>query len=107
MSNASTDKHGTGCGLPPRVIFAAALLSERCQNPDVAAYNRARGGGRFFGGRYIVAPSTKRRQHFWHAVGCALGAAYGRRGCPTNYERAVRDEIDAARNAIAQAAGAA
>ena len=81
--------------LPARVIRIAAILAHRYENPDVVAYRRADGGG-----RYIVAPSTPRREHFWFAVGRALGAAYGRRNCPTDYERAVRRDIDAARAAI-------
>lgn len=92
-------------GLSPRIIKTAALLAERYSNPDVAAYNRSHGGGRHrtIGGypRYIVAPSTKRREHFWFSVGRALGAAYGYRGCPTDYERAVRRAIDAARASLA------
>lgn len=72
-------------------------------NPDVAAYNRSRGGSRHRAGRYITAPSSRRREHFWFVVGRALGAAYGRRGMPTTYERAVRQAIDDARAAIAKA----
>jgi hypothetical protein len=81
---------------PRRVIVVAAALAERYLNPDVAAFNRSRhakwGNGR--------APASTRREHFWFVVGRALGAAYGRRGCPTDYERAMRREIDAARAEI-------
>ena len=90
--------------LSPRVIRVAAILAERYQNPDVAAYNRFHGGGRHRGGRYIVAPSSKRRENFWFTVGRALGAAYGYRGCPTFYEQAVRRDIDAARQSFKEAA---
>lgn len=90
----------TETGLTPRTIRIAAILAERFSNPDVAAYNRARGGARHRADRFIVAPSTKRREHFWFSVGRALGAAYSRRGCPTDYEIAVRREIDAARAAL-------
>lgn len=96
-------QHTPGHGLSPRTIRAAALLAERFQNPDVAAYNRSHGGGRHRANGYIVAPSTQRREQFWFGVGRALGAAYGRRGCPTDYERAVRRSIDATRTAIAKA----
>lgn len=88
-----------------RVILAAALLAERFQNPDVAAYRRSHGSGRYCAGRYINPPSSPRREQFWFSVGRALGAAYGGSGCPTNYERAVRRDIDAARAAIAKATG--
>ena len=93
-----------GHGLSLRTIRVAALLAARFQNPDVAAYNRSQGGGRHRAGRYVVAPSSKRREHSWFGVGRALTAAYVSRGCPTNYERAVRLDIDAA---IAKATGAA
>lgn len=96
-------KHTRGHGLAPRIIRTAALLAERYLNPDVAAYSRSHGGGRHRANRYIVAPSSARREHFWFSVGRALGAAYGRRGCPTDYERAVRRDIDAARAAISKA----
>lgn len=90
--------------LTPRTIRCAALLAERFMNPDVAAYNRAHGGGRHrtINGypHYIVAPSTPRREQFWFGVGRALTAAYVGRGCPTQYERAVRSAIDAARAAM-------
>jgi hypothetical protein len=86
--------------LSTRVALVAALLAERFQNPEAAAYGRSQNGGRYCGGRYIIAPSTKRREHFWFSVGCALTSAYIRRGIPTNYERAVRLEIDAVRTAI-------
>lgn len=79
---------------PRRVIYAAAILAERYINPDVAAYSRS----------YHANGRSERRAHFWHVVGRALGAAYGRRGCPTDYERAMRREIDAARATIASAA---
>lgn len=93
--------------LTPRTVRVAALLVNRFQNPDVAAYNRFQGIGRFNGsGRYISPPSSKRRELFWFGVGRALTAAYSSRGCPTNYEMAVRRDIDAARAAIAQAEGA-
>jgi hypothetical protein len=98
-------KHTPGHDLAQRIIQTAAQLAERFQNPDVAAYNRSHGGGRHRAGRYIVAPSSKRREHFWFSVGRALGAAYSYRGCPTDYERAVRRDIDAARAAIAKATG--
>lgn len=78
-----------------RVLFAAAALAERFGNSDVAAYNRS----------YHAA--SARAKHFWFRVGRALGAAYGRRGCPTDYERATRRAIDAARAAIAEATGSA
>lgn len=93
--------HTPGHDLAPRVVRTAALLAERYQNPDVAAYNRSRGGARHSCGRYIVAPSTPRRELFWFNVGRALGAAYGRRGCRSDYDIAVRRDIDAARCAIA------
>ena len=99
-------KHTLGHWLPSRVILTAALLAERYQNADVVAYRRATSGERRCGNRYIVAPSTPRREQFWFSVGRALGAAYERRGCPTNYERAVRIDIDKARAAIAKATGA-
>lgn len=91
-------------GLSRRIIRTAALLAERFQNPDVAAYSRSHGGGRHRAHKYIVAPSSARREKFWFSVGRALGAAYGHRGCPTDYERAVRHDINAARALIAQAA---
>lgn len=100
-------KHTPGHGLSQRTIRAAAILAERFQNPDVAAYNRSRSGRRHRSIGYIVAPSTQRREHFWFGVGCALSAAYGRRGTPTDYERAVRESIDCARAAIAKAQEAA
>lgn len=107
----SSQKYTPGHDISPRAIHAAALLAERFSNPDVAAYNRSHGGGRHrtIGGypRYIVAPSSTRREHFWFGVGRALTAAYSRRGCPTDYERAVRRSIDAARAAIAKATGSA
>lgn len=102
----NSTKHTPEHDLAPRAIRVAAILAERYANPDVAAYNRARGGGRHRAGRYIVAPSSARREHFWFCVGRALGAAYGRRGCPTHYETSVRHAIDGARAAIAKAAGA-
>jgi hypothetical protein len=98
-------QHTPGHGLSARTIRTAALLAERFMNPDVAAYGRSQGGGRHRANRYIVAPSTKRREHFWFGVGRALTAAYGRRGMPTHYEQAVRRDIDAAREAIARATG--
>lgn len=98
-------KHAPGHDLAPRIIRTAALLAERFQNPDVAAYNRSRGGARHRSDRYIVAPSFQRREHFWFSVGRALTAAYVGRGCPTDYERAVRRDINAARDVIAKATG--
>lgn len=91
--------------LTRRVIRVAALLAERFENPDVAAYNRARGGARHRAVGFIVAPSSPRREQFWHSVGRALTAAYVGRGCPTDYERAVRHEINTARAAIAASTG--
>ncbi|MBI5270669.1 MAG: hypothetical protein HY856_13440 [Burkholderiales bacterium] len=72
-------------------------------NPDVAAYNRSNGGGRHRAGRYIVAPSTPRRERFWFGVGSALTSAYCGRGVRTDYERAVLLAIEDARAAIAKA----
>lgn len=69
----------TQSGLPRRVIVAAAILSERFGNPEVAAYNRARDAG------------YSRRGHFWHSVGRALYRHPC--GCPTNYELAIRQDI--------------
>lgn len=90
-----------------RTIRVSALLVERFSNPDVAAYNRSRSGGRHrvIDGRpeYIVAPTSERRKRFWRGVGCAITAAYVGRGCPTSYERAVRCDIDAARAVSAKA----
>jgi hypothetical protein len=82
----------------------AAILAERFANPDVAAYNRSRGGARHRANRYIVAPSTKRREQFWFGVGRALTAAYCSRGMRTGYEMAVRRAIEGARAALAKAA---
>jgi len=76
-----------------RVIHAAAILAERYMNPDVAAYSR----------KYYAEGVSVRRADFWFRVGRLLGAAYGRRGCPTNYEIAARRAIDAARAALAPA----
>lgn len=100
-------QHTPGHDLSPRTIRVAAILAERFQNPDVAAYNRSRGGARHRADRYIVAPSSKRREHFWFGVGRALTAAYVGRGAPTDYERAVRQSINEARAAIAKAEGRA
>ncbi len=97
----SAAKNTPSHDLAPRVIRVAALLAERFQNPDAAAYSRSRGGARHRADRYIVAPSTPRREHFWFCVGRALTAAYVGRGCPTHYERAVRSAIEAERIAIA------
>lgn len=96
-----------GHELAPRIIRVAAILAHRYANPDVAAYNRAHGGGRHRAGRYIVAPSSKRREHFWHSVGRALTAAYCGRGCRTDYERAVLRDIERARVAIESTEAAA
>lgn len=98
-------KHTPGHGLTPRTIRVAALLAERFMNPDVAAYNRALGGGRHRADRYIVAPSSRRREHFWHGVGRALTAAYCGRGVRTDYERAVLRAIESARAAVATTTG--
>lgn len=91
--------------LRPRTITVAAILAERFLNPDAVAYSRSIGGGRHCGGRYIVAPSTKRREEFWFGVGRALTAAYSRNGCPTDYERSVRRAIEDRRAAIAKSTG--
>lgn len=66
-----------------RVILAAAILVTRYGNGDVAAYNRS------------YHAKTERARVFWHRVGRALGAAYIRHGCPTDYERATRRAIEA------------
>lgn len=88
-----------------RVIKAAAALAERFANPDVAAYGRkVFAEFRLWNGKFRAVRPSDRRDQFWHEVGRALGAAYGRRGCPTNYERAVRRDIDSARAAMAQSA---
>lgn len=100
-------QHTPGHGLTPRTIRAAALLAERFMNPDVAAYNRSRGGMRHRHDRFIIAPSTKRRELFWFGVGRALSAAYTGRGMPTDHERAVRKAINDARAAIPKATGSA
>lgn len=100
-------QHTPGHGLTPRTIRAAALLAERFMNPDVAAYNRSRSGARHRAHRYIVAPSTRRRELFWFGVGRALTAAYCGRGVRTDYERAVLSAIEDARAAIAKATGSA
>jgi len=90
---------------PGRVIKAAAALAERYMNPDVAAYGRLHfAEGRMWSGKFRRAPASERREQFWFSVGRALGAAYGRRGCPTDYERDMRREIDSVR---AKATGAA
>jgi hypothetical protein len=90
--------------LPRRVIVAAAALAERYGNPDVAAYGRKHfAEGRMWSGKFRPVKASERREQYWHSVGRALGAAYGYRGCPTDYERAVRCDIDAARAAIAKA----
>lgn len=96
-----------GHDLPPRVVRTAAILAERYQNPDVAAYGRSGGHGRHRHGKYITPPSSKRRQHFWFNVGRLLTAAYSRRGCPTGYELAVRIAIEEARAAITKTQGGA
>ncbi len=100
-------KHTPAHDLDARTIRTAALLAERYMNPDVAAYSRSRSGGRHRANSYIVAPNSTRREHFWFGVGRALTAAYSYRGCPTDYERAVRRDIEAARAAIAKATGGA
>lgn len=101
MSNST--KHAQGHDLSRRTVRVAALLAERFLNPYVAAYNRSRGGMRYCGGRYIVAPSTKRRELFWFGVGCALTAAYCCRGMRTDYELSVLRAIESERAAIAKA----
>ena len=78
--------------IPRREAFAAAVLAERYQNPDVAAYNR----------KYRA--KNKRVEHFWFCVGRNLGAAYGYNGCPTKYEQAVKAQINALRAEIRSAA---
>lgn len=78
--------------LPRREAFAAAVLAERYQNPDVAAYNR----------KYRA--KSKRAEHFWFRVGRDLGAAYGYNGCPTKYEQAVKAQINAVREKLRGAA---
>lgn len=87
--------------LSTRTIRAAAILAERYMNPDVAAYNRSRGGSRHRAGMYITAPSSKRRELFWFGVGRALTAAYCGRGVRTDYERAVLKAIEDQRAVIA------
>lgn len=73
---------------PRRVIYAAALLSERYLNPEVAALNNHR------------SAASPRRAAFWLSVGALLSQAYGRRSCATDYEIAARREIEAARAAM-------
>ncbi len=92
-----------GHDLTPRIIRYAALLAEHYDlgGADIVAYNRSRGGARhrIIDGypKYIVAPSSKRREHFWFSVGRAIAAAYHYRGCMTDYEKAVRRSIEAVR----------
>lgn len=84
-----------------RVIKAAAILAERHMNPDVAAYGRIHFAQmRMWSRKFRTVKPSKRRDHFWFSVGRALGAAYGARGYPTDYERATRIAIDAARAAL-------
>lgn len=78
---------------PPRVIKVAAMLTNRYQNPQVAARNRASGWTH----RYVRTTSTQRRTRFWLQVASALGFAYCRRDCPTNFEMAVLRDIEAAK----------
>jgi hypothetical protein len=90
---------------PRRVVRAAAVLAERYLNGDVAAYGRLHfAEGRMWSGKFRRATASERRDQFWFSVGRALGAAYGRRGCPTDYERAMRRAIDSARELIAAGA---
>lgn len=78
---------------PRREVVAAAILAERFQNPDVAAFNRYHRAKHY--------ARSERRAIFWFRVGRLLGAAYHRRGCPTFYEQTVRAEIDNARASFA------
>lgn len=90
--------------LPRRQIVVAAALAERFLNPDMAAYGRLHfAEARMWSGKFRQVRQSNHRDYFWHCVGRALSAAYGRRGCPTEYERAVRSDIDAARAAITKA----
>lgn len=71
-----------------RAIRAAAILVERYLCPITAANNLHRS-----------APSP-RRAAFWMSVSDLLSHAYSRRACATDYEIAVRREIEAARAAL-------
>jgi hypothetical protein len=76
--------------LPVRVVFAAAALSERCQNPNVAAMNR------------MNRAKSERSRAFWMSVIQAFVPAYVR--CMSDYDIACKRQISAMRQRIKGAA---